>query len=72
VADEDSPYGWQKQYLAALSEKDEKRLPACVVKAREHIVRRRVQLHGDTADDKEIQALEIALKTLRVLYSNWI
>jgi hypothetical protein len=65
-------YVWQLVYLDALSEKDQSLLPARVTKAREAIINRRVSLHKGRADDKEIEALEIALKTLRILYSNWV
>ena len=72
MANEDTPYAWQTDYLAALAQKDEKLLSTCVIKAREHIVKRRVQLKKGGPDDREIAAIEIALKTLRVLYSNWL
>lgn len=69
---ENEPYGWLVEYQAALSETDEKLLPSIVARSRESIVKRRVALHKGTSDDREIQALELALKTLRVLHSNWV
>ena len=66
------PFAWIVDYRAALCEADEKLLPALVIKARESIVQRRVSLHKGRSDDGEIRALEIALKTLRALHSNWI
>ena len=69
---EHEPYGWLSAYQAALSEADQALLPAQVTRAREAIVKRRVTLRKGTEDDREIQALELALKTLRVLHSNWV
>lgn len=66
------PYGWLSAYQAALTEANPALVPERVAKAREVIVRRRVALHKDSADDREIQVLELALKTLRVLHSNWV
>jgi hypothetical protein len=66
------PYGWLPAYQAALSESDQAVLPQRVAKAREAIVKRRVALRKGTEDDREIQSLELALKTLRVLHSNWV
>ena len=66
------PYGWLSVYQAALTEANPALIPERVTKAREVIVRRRVALRKGSADDREIQVLELALKTLRVLHSNWI
>jgi hypothetical protein len=65
-------YGWLPAYQAALSEANQMLLPERVTRARETIIKRRVRLRKGGADDREIQALELALKTLRVLHSNWV
>ena len=69
---ENEPYGWLAAYQAALTEADPNLLQDRVAKARESIVKRRVALRNLDPDDREIKALEIALKTLRVLHSDYL
>ena len=69
---ENEPYGWLVAYQAALTEADPKLLQERVTKARESIVKRRIALRKLNLNDLEIKALEIALKTLRVLHSDYL
>jgi hypothetical protein len=69
---ENEPFGWLAEYQSALTEADPKLLPNQVAKARELIVKRRLALRNLDPNDREIKALEIALKTLRVLHNNQI
>ena len=69
---ENEPFGRLAEYQSALTEADPKLLPNQVTKARELIVKRRLVLRNLDPNDREIKALEIALKTLRVLHNNQI
>ncbi len=69
---ESEPYGWLAAYQSALTEADPKLIEDRVAKARESIVKRRIALRNLDSTDREINALEIALKTLRVLHSDYL
>jgi hypothetical protein len=58
---------WQTEYTKALLELDPSKLAECLSKAEAAICRRMQDLAGDTSHQRERQAIDDALNTLRVL-----